>query len=784
MELLYDPTGTLTLRDVATRYAGQFQPAQTEIPMADIGVGVVWVRCTIKNVTPSRPFLLLRDPIIESIEIFTCQDGEHLSSRSGGAVDSLAARGDTIIRRQNGVVFPSGGDLDVVFHTFALARQRTKPQTVYLRVKNFPAVVMDISVGSRSACLRADREHIAFLMILLGVCGAMITYNFFIYTAVRSQAYLYYVLYGVAATITVCYEQGLMPVIIGQVAFAQIAGALAVFTLTPFTLAALFAIRFLNLERIAPIMARMLYAVSGLSAIFVVGYFAGLHEIANRASWPMAYIDVSLLMVAAVVAYQRGYRAARYFLIGWTVWSIALLLYLTVGVIGAKFGLPVAAIVFYAVPFATVSEMMLMSFALADRIKILQQEKIQAQAQAMNMLEDRVRERTKEYENANKALQEAAEEIQHQMIVQKEQQAELEHINAELLERGRQLEEANLELAAANEEVMRQVEVQNEQSRNLKLVNSELAERNEQLRNLNHELDRVNTDISMVNDQLNTQNEQLTALNNEKNEILGMASHDLKNPLTSILGMAEMLRRGQQYNLTPDQYEQFAQRIHESGERMLRLLHNLLDANAVESGRMMMEIVPIHVETAVRAVTHEYLARAAVKNITLHFRNDLPSGAQVLADETALRQVLDNLISNAVKYSPHGKNVVVTLSSELREARPQNEQSKQSNRHTAEILLPKRNHSSVIHVSVKDEGSGLTAEDKHKLFGKFARLSARPTGGEDSTGLGLAIVKRLVESMHGQVWCESIAGEGATFVLELPAMGEVFTLTTSSIQSA
>jgi signal transduction histidine kinase len=73
-------------------------------------------------------------------------------------------------------------------------------------------------------------------------------------------------------------------------------------------------------------------------------------------------------------------------------------------------------------------------------------------------------------------------------------------------------------------------------------------------------------------------------------------------------------------------------------------------------------------------------------------------------------------------------------------------------------------------VEVQDEGPGLSDEDKKKLFGKFARLSARPTGGEHSTGLGLSIVKRLVEAMHGRVWCESELGKGATFIVELPAV--------------
>jgi signal transduction histidine kinase len=100
--------------------------------------------------------------------------------------------------------------------------------------------------------------------------------------------------------------------------------------------------------------------------------------------------------------------------------------------------------------------------------------------------------------------------------------------------------------------------------------------------------------------------------------------------------------------------------------------------------------------------------------------------------------VLDNLISNAIKYSTFGKKVYIRLL-----------QTQQS-----------------VRCEIQDEGPGLSKKDHQKLFGKFARLSARPTGGEHSTGLGLFIVKKLVTAMDGQVWCESELGKGATFVIE------------------
>jgi signal transduction histidine kinase len=103
-------------------------------------------------------------------------------------------------------------------------------------------------------------------------------------------------------------------------------------------------------------------------------------------------------------------------------------------------------------------------------------------------------------------------------------------------------------------------------------------------------------------------------------------------------------------------------------------------------------------------------------------------------------QVLENLVSNAVKYSPPGNAIFVRL----------------------------KKHTQGVRIEVQDQGPGLSAEDQKKLFGKFARLSAKPTGGEYSTGLGLSIVKKMVEAMNGKVWCEGELGQGATFIVEFP----------------
>jgi PAS domain S-box-containing protein len=250
---------------------------------------------------------------------------------------------------------------------------------------------------------------------------------------------------------------------------------------------------------------------------------------------------------------------------------------------------------------------------------------------------------------------------------------------------------------------------------------------------------------------------ELIQVNNEKNEFLGVAAHDLRNPLTGILSSADILQR----RLADDPVVQrFVKIIMSASDQMLAIITNLLDVNRIESGLVSLDIQPVPL-TVLDSSIEEYQSRAAEKGIVIYYdttaiANDQSvhsTSIQVLADKQLFRQVVDNLLSNAVKYSPQWKRVWVRL------LVVENTEGV-ANGH------PER----VIRLEVQDEGPGISTENIKKLFGKFARLSARPTGGEHSTGLGLSIVKKLVELQHGRVWCESTLGEGTTFIVELPGL--------------
>jgi ligand-binding sensor domain-containing protein/signal transduction histidine kinase len=262
------------------------------------------------------------------------------------------------------------------------------------------------------------------------------------------------------------------------------------------------------------------------------------------------------------------------------------------------------------------------------------------------------------------------------------------------------------------------------------LLAQQVEERTQELRDRSEEIER--------------QNRQLVELNKDKNEIMGIVAHDLKNPLSNIMMLAKLLDQEAGY-LSKEEIIEFANDIQTGATRMFALITNLLNVNAIEQGGIKLHPVDFDLYGLVQMLVHDYTPSANAKSITLHFENRANQDDIVtaFADRNAVTQAIDNLLSNAIKYSPYNKNVFVRLLTSDTEDR--------------------------ICIAIQDEGPGLSEQDKQHLFGKFARLSAQPTGGEHSTGLGLSIVKRLVEAMNGRIWCESELGKGATFIIELPS---------------
>lgn len=251
-----------------------------------------------------------------------------------------------------------------------------------------------------------------------------------------------------------------------------------------------------------------------------------------------------------------------------------------------------------------------------------------------------------------------------------------------------------------------------------------------------------NVELATTLAQLETANSKLEQLINEKSELLGIVAHDLKNPINSIMMLADFLNTDE--NLTPQEIKDFSGDILSSSQRILALITSLLDIALLESKLHALPLSMCNIAPVLHFALRHYAPHTHKKDITLH--HDIPSEPLLAyTEQDSLLQVLDNLISNAIKFSPLHSNVWIT----------------------AQTVAGDDGHSAV-RISVRDEGPGLHETDKKQLFQKFAKLSAQPTAGEHSTGLGLSIVKQLADALGATIWCESEQGKGATFIIELP----------------
>lgn len=253
---------------------------------------------------------------------------------------------------------------------------------------------------------------------------------------------------------------------------------------------------------------------------------------------------------------------------------------------------------------------------------------------------------------------------------------------------------------------------------------------------------RCEEDMIKKNEEMGVANSKLEELNELKNRFLGIASHDLRNPLYLIRSYGEILKDDLRGKIHPTQ-QTFLEKIFASSNFMETLLDNLLDISKIESGKydLNKDEECLNKLTKSQMDTHELLAKK--KNITIAL--DLGKIPTILCDKNAILQIIGNFIGNAIKFSPPNTKVTVRTAIE----------------------------SNAVRFSVMDEGPGICQEEQKLLFSEFQTLSTKPTGGEKSTGLGLAIVKKLVNLHGGNVGVKSGEKKGCTFMFDLPISARI-----------
>lgn len=257
---------------------------------------------------------------------------------------------------------------------------------------------------------------------------------------------------------------------------------------------------------------------------------------------------------------------------------------------------------------------------------------------------------------------------------------------------------------------------------------------------LYEDLSRVNNELANLQREMAKKNVELERLNEQKNRILGVAAHDLRNPLGVIRSYSEFLEE-EAWDVLNDEQREFVLSIKEISEFTLGLVTDLLDVSAIEAGQLRLNLEPTDLSWFLRRNVTLNRVLATRKRIDVDI-DPVPEMPPILFDRGKMEQVLNNLISNAVKFSHPESKVRIRLA-------------------VADDFVT---------LAVHDQGQGIPAKDLPNLFAPFSKVSVKSTAGEQSTGLGLAIVRNIIEGHGGRIWVESEVGVGSTFFFTLPVV--------------
>ncbi len=265
----------------------------------------------------------------------------------------------------------------------------------------------------------------------------------------------------------------------------------------------------------------------------------------------------------------------------------------------------------------------------------------------------------------------------------------------------------------------------------------------EELQHKNLDLENKNELLKDFTIKVTRQSERIQEVDKMKDEFVSMITHELKTPLVPVQGYCELLLKGTYGTITEKQKAKI-RIIYDNSTRLLELIQDLLDINKLELGKMKLDMIDTSAGVLVEECIKALMPAAKEKSVMLVNIAGQGDGLRLRCDPNRVLEVLDNIVSNAIKFVPENKGLIE--------------------------IGARRDNGSVL-FSVRDNGIGIPREKQQNLFKKFYQIDTslrRPTGG---SGLGLAISKGIVEAHGGKIWLESEEGRGATFYFELPAGG-------------
>jgi len=256
--------------------------------------------------------------------------------------------------------------------------------------------------------------------------------------------------------------------------------------------------------------------------------------------------------------------------------------------------------------------------------------------------------------------------------------------------------------------------------------------------NKNKELEGANLELKKLHKEMRVKNIQLNKINKEKNQLMGIAAHDLRSPLGTVSGYLSLLTELLEEDTVPDQ-EMILDTVNDTIDYMLNLITDVLDFSKIEAGKIELNKNKFNLVPFMDKVIEMNNMLSSPKHIKIHssYSN---SELIVDADANKLKQVMDNLLSNSTKYSENNTNIFVNF----------------------------KVNGNAVEISVTDQGKGIPENEQADLFKPFVTTSVKSTAGEKSTGLGLASVKKIVETHGGKIWVKSEVDVGSQFYFSIP----------------
>jgi two-component system, sensor histidine kinase LadS len=702
-EYLLDGEHTLTLDDVRSlAMAKQFKQVETIHPNFGYTSNIIWLKISVKN-TLSHPITRIIDvasQIVDSIAFYVPLSDGQYRQEWAGNAMFIDMR--TMKRRRA---------------VFELHLEANEQKTYYAQALGKNPFLFNLLLYTPEQFSVVEREDYTFYGVIWGIVLCMIAFNAALFAVTLNRLYIIAALHLTASLFALFAVAG----VFGEMFWYDVPSfntrvlSVSIFLANIFSL--IFAQLFCATQRYVPRIHLAMNICNAISLVMLA--FALFGHIPLSIAGGFSLVVISLIIIAGYRAMAHSPRIVRaalwLYILSWGICNVGVIIANLAGTsILPEFG------DFIATKLGTLFgalQIVMESFALSLYT-------VQAQRQLTD-------------EKQQRALAENARELEY------ERNIELAKINSSMVNQQHQLQEQKINAEQAN--IM------------LQEANKELVQQKILLEEQRLETERVNTE-------LHERYTELGIANKEKGEFLGIAAHDLKNPLTGLKGMIEILRSGDE--IKPAYMNRMALTMQQSVDRMFDIVRNLLDVHTIEQGALQLTLETHDLLTLAKNVCDSYRLPAAHKRITIEFKAnaaDIPC----FVDDTFATQIIDNVLSNALKYSPSQTTITVrTLKVSADATAPAIQHSQTFGAYGIQEI--ERITANMALLLVQDRGPGLTDEDKTRLFQKFARLSAQPTGGEHSTGLGLSIVKRLVENMHGQVWCESRVGEGATFIVAFP----------------